>query len=60
VVEKLNLGSERDLKEILINAILLTSFQAQIEKLLVNYRDVFASSYKDLKGIPREICEHKI
>jgi hypothetical protein len=27
---------------------------------LVNYCDVFAYNYKDLKGIPREICEHKI
>jgi hypothetical protein len=57
---KLNLGSERDHKEVLINAILPTSVQAQIKKLLLNYRDVFAWSYKDLKGIPREICEHKI
>jgi hypothetical protein len=27
---------------------------------LVNYCDVFVWNYKDLKGIPREICEHKI
>jgi hypothetical protein len=27
---------------------------------LVNYRDVFAWSYKDLKGIHGEIFEHKI
>jgi len=37
---KLNLGNERDLKEVLINAILPTYFQAQTKKLLVNYRDV--------------------
>ncbi len=36
------------------------SFQAQSKRLLVNYRNVFAWSYKDLKGMPREICEHKI
>jgi hypothetical protein len=24
------------------------------------YRDVFAWSYKGLKGIPRKVCEHKI
>jgi hypothetical protein len=28
--------------------------------LMVNYRDIFAWSYKDLKKIPREICEQKI
>ncbi len=27
---------------------------------MVNYHDVFAWKYKNLKGIPREICEHKI
>jgi hypothetical protein len=57
---KLNLRSERDHKEVLINAILRTFIQAQIKELLLNYRDVFAWSYKDLKGIPKEICEHKI
>jgi hypothetical protein len=56
---KLNLGSEGDPKEVLINAILPRSFQAQVKELLL-YHDVFALSYKDLKGIPREICEHKI
>jgi hypothetical protein len=54
------LGNEGDPKEVLINAILPMSFQAQIKRLLVNYSNVFAWSYKDLKGIPREICEHKI
>ncbi len=36
---KLNLRSEGDPKEVFINAILPTSFQAQIKELLVNYRD---------------------
>jgi hypothetical protein len=54
------LGSEGDPKEVFINANLLISFQAQIKGLLVNYYNVFARSYKDLKGIPSEICEHKI
>jgi hypothetical protein len=52
---KLNLGNERDLKEVLINAILPTYFQAQTKELLVDYRDVLTWSYKDLKGIPKEI-----
>jgi hypothetical protein len=45
---------------VLINAILPTSFQVEIKELLVNWCDVFAWSYKDLKGIPMETCEHKI
>jgi hypothetical protein len=31
-----------------------------VKNLLTNYKNVFAWSYKELKGIPREICEHKI
>jgi hypothetical protein len=26
----------------------------------MEYKDVFAWNYKELKGIPREVCEHKI
>ncbi len=26
----------------------------------MEYRQVFAWSYKELKGIPKEVCEHKI
>jgi len=31
-----------------------------MKKLINEYIDVFAWSSKELKGIPREICEHKI
>jgi hypothetical protein len=57
---KLNLGNKEEHKEVLINAILLSVFQAHIKKVLMEYKDVFAWSYKELKGIPREVCEHKI
>ncbi len=57
---KLNLGSDEEPKEVLINAILPSVFQAQIKKVLMEYIYVFAWSYKELKGIPREICEHEI
>jgi len=59
-LKKLNLDSEEDPKEVFINAILPIPFQTHIKKLLVNYIDVFAWSYKKLKGITREIHEHKI
>ncbi len=57
---KLNLGSKEELKEVLINAILPNVFQAQIKKVLMKSKNVFAWSHKELKGIPREVCEHKI
>jgi hypothetical protein len=57
---KFNLGSKEEFKEVLINDILPNVFQAQIKKVLMEYIDVFSWSYKELKGIPREVCEHKI
>jgi hypothetical protein len=59
-LKKLDSGSEGNPKEVLINVILPISFKARIKELLVNYRDVFVQNYKNLKEIPREICEHKI
>jgi isoprenylcysteine carboxyl methyltransferase (ICMT) family protein YpbQ len=43
-----------------VSEILPTAFQLQVKNLLIDYKDVFAWSYKELKGIPREIWEHKI
>jgi hypothetical protein len=59
-LKKFNLGNEEKPKEVLINAILPSIFQAQIFKMLMKYKDVFTWSYKGLKGIPREICKHKV
>ncbi len=50
---KLNLGNKEEPKEVLINAILPSVFQAQIKEVLMEYKDVFAWCYKKLKGIPR-------
>jgi hypothetical protein len=54
------LGSEEKPQDVLISAVLLIKFQYQVKDLLINYKDVFAWSYKELKEIPREIYEHKI
>jgi hypothetical protein len=57
---KLNLGSKKEPKDVLINSILPNIFQAQIKKVLMEYKDVFAWSYNELKGIQIEVCKHKI
>jgi hypothetical protein len=54
------LGNKEKSKEVLINAILPSVFQTQIKEMLMEYKDVFAWSYRELKGIPREVCEHRI
>jgi hypothetical protein len=57
---KLNVGSKEEPKEVLINAILPSVSQSEIKKVLMEYKDAFAWNYKELKGIAREVCEHKI
>jgi hypothetical protein len=54
------LGTQVEPQDVLVDAILPTTFQLQLKNLLIDYKDVFVWSYKELKGIPREICEHKI
>ncbi len=50
---KLNLGTQVEPQDVLVNAILPTAFQLQVKNLLTDYKDVFAWSYKELKGIPK-------
>jgi hypothetical protein len=57
---KLNLGNKENSKIVLINVTLPSKFVKAIEILLQNYMDVFAWNYKELKKIPRQICEHMI
>jgi len=57
---KFNVGSKEELKEVLIDAILPSVSQSQIKKVLMEYKDAFAWNYKELKGIARKACEHKI
>ncbi len=54
------MGTQVEPRDVLVNVILPTTFQLQMKNLLTDYKDVFAWNYKELKGIPREICEHKI
>jgi hypothetical protein len=37
---------KKNSKHVLINAIVPSTFQAQIKKMLIKYKDVFAWSYK--------------
>lgn len=56
----INLGAEEEPREIQIGLSLTPEEQDALTKLLQEYTDVFAWSYKDMPGIDREIAEHKI
>jgi hypothetical protein len=45
---------------VLVSVALIKQFQAKVKQLLIKFKGVFAWSYKELKGFPRSICEHKI
>ncbi len=45
---------------VLINVAWPEQFHAKVKQLLIEFKDVFAWSYQELKRIPRSICRHKI
>jgi len=56
---KLNLGIDEEPQMVKINAQLEISKVLEVEHLLKEFKDVFAWTYKDLKGIPLEPAQHK-
>ena len=59
LVKNLNLGTLEDPKLVKI-AKDLGEYGAKVKDLLLCFKDVFAFTYKDMKGIPPYVCEHKI
>lgn len=57
---KLNLGISEKARIILVSVALSEQFQMKVKNLLIEFKDAFAWSHKELKGIPRSICELKI
>ena len=59
LVRNLNLRTLEDPKLVKI-AKDLGEFEAKVKDLLLRFKDLFAFTYKDVKGIPPYVCEHKI
>ena len=59
LVKNLNLGTPEEPKLIKI-AKNLEEYEAKVKDLLTKFKDVFAFTYKDMKGIPLHVCKHKI
>jgi hypothetical protein len=57
---KFNLRTDGEPQMVKINAQLETSKVLEVEQLLKEFKDVFAWTYKDLKGIPPKLAQHKI
>ena len=59
-LETVNLGEEEQPKEIVIGEDWNLVLKAAAIRIFLEYKDVFAWTYKDLKGVPPELCVHKI
>src|SRR3954470_15950016 len=57
-LEKINLGSEEDKKEVTIGSLLDTDIKSKLTDLLKEYADVFAWSYQDMPGLDTNIVQH--
>ncbi|GKV46606.1 hypothetical protein SLEP1_g53580 [Rubroshorea leprosula] len=58
--ETINLGTKDDRNEIKINAHLSSEERKELIKLLFEFQDVFAWSYKDMPGLDPDITVHAI
>jgi hypothetical protein len=59
-VKTINLGDEAEPKNILVGDDWNPVLKAAAFKIFTEYKDVFAWTYKDLKGVPPELCVHRI
>jgi hypothetical protein len=57
---KINLGSKKNLQHVKISVDLEYVINYQLIKSLKDFKDVFAATYKNLKGIPLDIAQHWI
>jgi hypothetical protein len=57
---KFNLGTDAKPQLVKINAQLEINKVLELEQLLKEFKDVFAWTYRDLKGIPLELAQHII
>lgn len=56
----MNLGDEAKPRNILVEDNWDPILKAAAFKIFLEYKDVFTWTYKDLKGVPLELCVHRI
>lgn len=59
-VKTMNLGDEENLKNILVGHDWSPVLKTTAFRIFTKYKDVFAWTYKDLKGVPPELCVPRI
>ncbi|XP_074277348.1 uncharacterized protein LOC141600984 [Silene latifolia] len=59
-LKELNLGTIEDPRPIYVSALLTKEEEEEYYKLLVEYKDVFAWSYKEMPGLSPKIAVHRL
>ena len=59
-LEMINLGLEKDPKEVKIGALLHPNVKNRLIELLKGYVDIFSWSYQDMSGLDTNIMEHHL
>ena len=59
-MKTMNLSDEENPKNILVGDDWNPVLKAATFRIFMEYKDVFAWTYKDLKGVPPKLCVHRI
>ena len=59
-VEMINLGNEKDKKEVKVGVLLIPEVKERMLELLREYVDVFSWSYQDMPVLDNNILEHRL
>ncbi|XP_074290338.1 uncharacterized protein LOC141617067 [Silene latifolia] len=59
-LKELNLGTDEDPRPIYVSALLTKEEEEEYYKLLVEYKDIFAWSYKEMLGLSPKIAVHRL
>ena len=60
VTEAINLGTEKERREVKIGTTLSPATKKELIDLLQDYSDVFAWSYQDMSGLDTDIVVHRL
>ena len=59
-LKKLNFGTNKDLRPIYVSMLLSPSEKKSYLELLLNYKDVFAWSYKEMSSLDPKVAVHQL
>ena len=60
MIKEINLGTKEEPKMVRVGKDIEEKYEKKLIEVLKSYKDAFAWTYEDMKGIPPHICEHKI